>query len=133
MKRGFTLVELLVVVCIIGVIASIIFGVVQGGTSEGYRDGYIQKFSLKHGYISSSHEGELAMAGFGGSQANKLGQQGGNVWGFYATDPTAIKAIEDVDSSVFVRAYYTEHRWSWGHWTNYEVTKLEIRKPMPER
>lgn len=87
-NRGFTLAEILIVICILGLILSLIVG--KGGCligcndsySEGERVGIVTKLSLK-GFQYKTWEGEMNL---GGLASNSEGRLEANIWAFTIPD-----------------------------------------------
>lgn len=134
-RKGMTLIELLVILCIVGVVLGIIFGAVGGcaiGTSDGARVGYLQKFSHRHGYFGSSWEGELVMVGLGrGAHSGKIGQPKSTVGDVFAfsvleSDEGVGHAGEKlVGRPVKVSYHEVTHPAPWKSATGYRASAIE--------
>jgi len=94
--------------------------------SDGHRDGYVQKMSTK-GVIWKTHEGELAMPGFGAGNKKPGQPDGGNVWAFSVADPAVAEELDKLPASQPVRLHYKEHLWAlpWNGSTGYFVYKVD--------
>jgi prepilin-type N-terminal cleavage/methylation domain-containing protein len=134
-RKGMTLIELIAVLCIVGIVLSIVFGAVGGcaiETSDGARVGYLQKFSHRHGYVGSSWEGELVMAGLGrAAHSGKVGQPAsitGDVFAFSVleSDEGVGHAGEKlVGRPVKVSYHEVTHPAPWKSATGYRASAIE--------
>lgn len=137
-RNGVTLLELLIGIVVVGLILSVVVGgccyITGGGASVGTRSGQVQKFSKK-GVGVKTYEGELALAGFGGSHAGKGGGSEGNVWAFSVDgdDKDLVTALKKLDSRYFVRVHYEEVMVNASFYdTPYRVKAIEILE-VPEK
>lgn len=131
LRKGMTLVEVLVILAIFLIIATLIGGCFMGSTSDGARVGHIQKLSHK-GTFKKTWEGELAVEGVGRANADKRGQAGGSVWAFTVENTELIpKMQEAMDNDQKVKLSYKEYRFSspLSGDTNYRVYDVKILKP----
>ena len=126
MKRGFTLVEVMIVIAIVGLLLAIVFGSSGGcSISDGVRKGTVSKFSHK-GIVWKTYEGELVMGGLipgseGGAQAN--------VWRFSIRNDNpnrealaeAVQKAAEASGAVAIKYHQSFIAMPWQAGTTYDV------------
>lgn len=116
-KNGFTLIELMIIVAIVGLLACLVLGPMFGGISDGTRSGLVTKLSYK-GIFVKTWEGEL-MLGSGNS---------GDRWPFTAVDKEVADRLSKAQKSQkTVSLHYKQKLWvfPWQADTTYFVDKVE--------
>lgn len=120
MKKGFTLIELMIVVTIVGILAATVGGAFMGSVSDGTRAGVVTKISRK-GVFVKTWEGEL-MLGSGNS---------GEQWAFTALNgdvATELQAAQKAQKPVTLHYNQKLFRIPWRADTTYFVDRIEKEK-----
>jgi prepilin-type N-terminal cleavage/methylation domain-containing protein len=87
-QKGFTLLELMIVVAIVGISLSLFIPMFVGQVSDGDRVGELVKLSNK-GYFCKTFEGALKVSEGGGE-----GEKG--VWEFTVLDPAVVAQMKEL-------------------------------------
>jgi len=123
MRRGFTLVEILIATAIVGVLVTILVGAFGGcSVSNGDRMGTLTKFSYK-GIVWKTWEGEMVMGGVVNGAAN--------VWDFSVRrdNPKRDLIVTTLQNSFGkpVHVIYKQSFWvfPWEAATTYDVVEVK--------